>query len=187
MAIGTLALLAGVLAGCGDDIQTVEWDLTSPLTPRDLGSKADTLIQIEGEVDLAVTFPNGRVISGQWDRGPRAAALRSADVNDRPPIDTIVFREVANDIDKLSAAIDRYRAEWGDATSPSGTLDGLLDLVERRADTNPEPIGQLFDVGENIFGFEGEPIDGLQPSISIRFTDDIATIDTTVRFEPARG
>lgn len=68
---GLFIVLAGlVLGGCvvfGDhETEVVVWDFTEPRTAVDLGGELTWFYEVDsrGDVDITVTFPNGRVYQG---------------------------------------------------------------------------------------------------------------------------
>ncbi len=165
-------------------MQTVEWDFRTPRTPPELGARVDDFREIDGEVDLTVIFPSGRTIAGEWERGARAESAPKG-LDDPPlPVSRIVLLELAEDVDELRVLFDRYRAEWGEAQGASGSIDDFLAATDERAALNDAQFGELYAVGENVYGFTGDVRDGIEPSISVRFVDDVATFRTILRFDP---
>lgn len=174
-----LVLLTALVAACGAETVVIQWDLREPVTATELGSEVDAFVDVEGPADATVTFPNGRVVTGEWSRGVRL----EAGTGDDEPVQTAVFLAAADDLDELELLVEEFQAEWGPASGATGTLDEFVEDLRRRAanPTEDAPAWQDLRPGENVFAFDAATVDGLEPAFGLRFADTI-NVRWQVRF-----
>lgn len=186
--VARFVVLAGLVLGAcagGDDMKQTVWDFSTPLTPIDLGSKVKDFRELEGETDLKVVFPSGRIVEGVWDRGARASGLGVSDAEPQPVDWVILFEASATDIDELRASAARFLDVWGPASGAEGTIEDFIEQTAVLNEREGTPIGQTYRVGRNVMAFDGEEQDGITPTWNPRFTGDIVTIQVSLKFEPA--
>lgn len=137
-----------------DPTETVQahWDVSSPVTPKDLGSRFDDLVVAEtlgnNGVDTEITLPGGDVVSGMF-RTVTGRTSRDANI---AVVDLASKREEDGGWDaRIDEFIERF---GGDRVAVDAYLDEIIPAIEAggvdpeqsfRGDVRPgyEPVLQL--------------------------------------------
>lgn len=184
----------------------VTWDLSTPTTPTELGSRALTLVQADGPGEMSVRFPGGvevtgtfrNIVGNSWGHdvtadptAPITAPAPGSPLSDPDkPINVVEFNfPFAETADALVAAIDWFTTRFQIAPDEAAELAAFRERFESTVASNDGVIDRddfrRGGSGSSIYAFPAEDQDGLRPTLRV-YVQENGAVAATVRvvFDP---